>query len=114
MQVLVPTVSRAIARDPSVLAPASTQWPVQAVGSVSWVQRCCGFRCCAPYACDPDAATTKCRRTCTMYVGPWQEYRLAKLRSDAVNEIKEQFRHLQFAGADPSSGDLQLDTQRYA
>jgi len=49
-----------------------------------------------------------------MYVGPWQEYRLAKLRSDAVNEIKEQFRHLQFAGADPSSGDLQLDTQRYA
>jgi len=48
-----------------------------------------------------------------MYVGPWQEYRLAKLRADAVNEIKEQFRHLQY-GTDgtPSEGLSAIDTQR--
>ena len=51
-----------------------------------------------------------------MYVGPWQEYRLAKLHSDAVNELKEQFRHLQFStgegGVGPNGEPPQLDTQR--
>ena len=50
-----------------------------------------------------------------MYVGPWQEYRLAKLRADAVSEIKEQFRHLKFdTDGTVNDGMSAADTQRCA
>lgn len=39
-----------------------------------------------------------------MYVGPWQEYKLAKLRTDAVQALRDHWSHLTYKAAQHENG----------